>query len=70
MFANGIFDSHTLLSDWFFLVAAVAFLALGVLAVLRSSGRPGGEPVGASTGLRASLPWFASACVAVGLLVL
>jgi len=70
MFANGIFDGHTLLSDWFFLGAAVAFLALGVLAVLRSSGRPVGEPVGASTGLRAALPWLASAAVAVGLLVL
>ena len=70
MFANGIFDGHTLLSDWFFLGAAVAFLALGVLAVLRASDRPATGHVEASTGLRASLPWFASACVAVGLLVL
>lgn len=70
MISDALFDGHILLADWFFLAAAVAFLALGVLAVLRSSPRPVGEPVRASTGLRAALPWLASAAVAIGFLVL
>jgi len=59
-----------LLSDWSFLIAAVVFLALAVLAVLRSTDRPPAGTTDRSTAARGALPWLALALVAFGLLVL
>jgi hypothetical protein len=70
MIADGIFNGHILLSDWAFLLACVAFLALAGLAIAREAPRPADGHVRASTGLVAVLPWLASALVAFGLLVL
>jgi hypothetical protein len=70
MIGDALVSGHILLADWAFLIAAVVFLALAVLAVLRSRPSPPTGSVAGSSGLWHALPYVASALVALGLLVL
>jgi len=70
MIANGLFDGHSLLSDWAFLIAAVAFAVVAVVVAARTADRPADGRLAGSGGLWRALPYVGSALVAFGLLVL
>jgi len=70
MISDALISGHILLADWAFLIAAVAFLALAVLAIARSRPRPVDGHTEARTVVREALPWLALGLVAFGLLVL